>query len=65
MGWGSQSVTVGMKINIKEKKIWFYIPDKVEVGPFNIIGGSFRVVAGHCNNGSGELIIQDCYEADL
>lgn len=60
--WGSNKTTIGMKVMLQERKIYFYIPDKVELGPFTISNGSnFRVVAGHCNNGNGEITIVDCY----
>jgi len=38
------------------------IPDKVEAGPYNITGNSFRVVSGHCNTGNGTLTILSCEE---
>ena len=62
MMWGPNPVTVGIKINIPEKQIYFYITDKGELGPFTLIGKSFRVVAGHCNTGNGDITISQCYE---
>jgi len=60
--WNSQKVTIGIKVMLTERKIWFYMPDKVELGPYTIANGtSFRVVAGHCNSGNGEITITDCY----
>jgi len=63
MAWNSQHVTVGLKVNLQEKQITFYIVDKGEVGPFPIAtGNNWRVVAGHCNTGNGDITITDCYE---
>jgi len=63
MAWNSQPVTIGMRVNLQEKNITFYITDKGEVGPFNIsTGTNWRVYAGHCNTGNGDLTISECYE---
>jgi len=63
MAWNALPVTVGMRINLQEKQITFYIQDKGEVGPFTIgTGTNWRVVAGHCNTGNGEITITECYE---
>jgi hypothetical protein len=63
ISWFGGNVDISMKVLLREKQIYFSIPDKVELGPYNIVSGNnFRVVAGHCNSGNGELIISDCYE---
>lgn len=65
LAWYSQKVVIGMRVKLKEMQIYFYIPDKFEAGPYNISHGyNFRVVAGHCNAGNGEITILDCYESD-
>jgi hypothetical protein len=62
LAWNSQKVTIGIRVMLLEKQIFFYIPDKGEVGPYSISSGTnFRVVAGHCNTGNGEITITDCY----
>jgi hypothetical protein len=64
LSWNGANVNLGMKVNLEEKKIWFYIPDRKEVGPYTLNGNTFRVVAGHCNTGNGMITITDCYEMD-
>jgi hypothetical protein len=64
LSWHSANVTITMKVSLEDKKIWFSIPDRNEVGPYTLNGNSFRVVAGHCNTGNGEIKITDCYEMD-
>lgn len=65
MAWGASSVTIGMRVLLSEKKLYFYIPDKEEKGPYSLTGNSFRVVAGHCNTGNGQIKITECYEIDI
>jgi len=60
--WRSEKTIMGIKVLLSEKKIYFMIPDKVEAGPYNITGNSFRVVSGHCNTGNGTLTILSCEE---
>lgn len=60
--WGANQVTVTLKVNIHEKTIYFSVSDKGELGPFTITGNTFRVYAGHCNTGNGEINITECYE---
>jgi len=63
LAWGAKTVTIGMKVLLKERQIYFYIPDIGEYGPYSISNGnSFTVVSGHCNSGSGTIRILDCYE---
>jgi hypothetical protein len=59
----SNKTTIGMRVNLKEKTIYFYIPDKGEEGPFSLIGNRFRIVAGTCNFGTGTISILSCYDA--
>jgi hypothetical protein len=60
LSWFSAPVTLGIKANLQEKKIYFYIQDKGEVGPYTINGNQFRVVSGHCNSGKGIIKITNC-----
>lgn len=62
LSWYSQSCIIGMRVYLSDKTIYFYkdTPDN-EVGPFTIVSGTnFRVFAGHCNSGNGELKILSC-----
>lgn len=61
LSWNSQNVTIGMKVYLDEKKIYFYVEGKGECGPYTITGSNFRVVAGHCNSGNGNLKITNCF----
>jgi len=63
--WNSQTIIVGMKVFLSEgqKRLFFYFPDKgdLELGPYTLVGTGFRVYAGHCNTGNGNIRILDCY----
>lgn len=59
----SQPTIIGMKVNLQEKNVYFYIPDRCEAGPFTLNGNTFRLVAGHCNTGNGSINILTCFEA--
>ncbi len=65
IGWSSQRVTIVMKVYLGEsqKRIYFCFPDKEEkeLGPYNLTGTNFKVYAGHCNTGNGEINIVDCF----
>ena len=63
VAWNSSKIIIGMKVYLSQKKFYFYFPEKsdLELGPYNIQGNSFRVYAGHCNTGNGEIKILDCY----
>jgi len=62
--WNSQKVIIGIRAMITDKQIFFYMPDKTELGPYVISNGNnFTVVAGHCNQGNGQINILDCYAA--
>jgi hypothetical protein len=62
--WQAQPVTIGMRVYLSEKKMFFYIPDKREIGPYTLVGNNFRVVAGHCNTGNGTITITTCTSLD-
>ena len=62
MAWHSQPILITLKVNLSEKNIIFSIENKGELGPFPIMGRDFKVYAGHCNSGNGEIKINDCYE---
>ena len=53
---------VGMKVNLIEKNIIFYVEDKEECGPFSISGNNFRVVSASCSNTNGNFRIISCFE---
>ena len=63
--WHSQRITIGMKVYLStsEKRLVFYFPDRgdLELGPYPLTGTGFRVYAGHCNTGNGEIRILDCF----
>jgi hypothetical protein len=62
LSWHSQPCIIGMRVLLSDKTIYFYkdTPEN-EIGPFNIVSGTnFRVYAGHCNSGNGELKILTC-----
>lgn len=63
LAWNSQKIIIGMKVYISTKKIYFYFPTKndKEIGPYTLTGSQFRVYAGHCNSGNGEIKILDCF----
>jgi len=63
LAWNSQKIIIGMKVYNSTKKIYFYFPGKndLEIGPYNLTGANFRVYAGHCSAGNGEIKILDCY----
>ena len=63
LAWNSQKIILGMKVYISTKKLYFYFPMKndKEIGPFTLTGSQFRVYAGHCNTGTGEIKILDCF----
>jgi len=60
--WGSQKTTIGLRVNLQEKTIIYYIPEKGETEPYPIVGNSWRVVSGHCNTGNGTITINSCVE---
>jgi hypothetical protein len=60
--WNSEKCIIGMRVILSEKVIYFYkdSPDN-EFGPYIIsTGTNFRVYAGHCNTGNGNLNILTC-----
>lgn len=65
--FGSQRIIIGMRVNLEEKQLYFYLPEKegVEAGPFTLVGNTFRVYAGHCNAGNGDINILTCYEPKI
>jgi len=60
--WQSEKTTIGIRVNLAEKNVWFYIPEKGEAGPYPIVGNQWRVVSGHCNTGTGTITINSCIE---
>ncbi len=65
--WKSTKVLISIRVYLSDpanKKIYFAFPEKndIELGPYTITGNDFRVYAGHCNTGNGEIIIQECFE---
>jgi hypothetical protein len=64
--WQSEKVNIGIKVSPREKKIQFFLPDKeIESDTYCIsTGNNFRIVAGHCNTGSGSITISKCYSTD-
>jgi len=60
--WQSERTVIGMRVNLQEKTIMFYIPDKGEAGPFAIVGNEWKIVSGHCNTGNGTIKILSCIE---
>jgi len=62
LAWFGQNITITLKVNLQVRQITFCVLDKGEAGPFTITGSNFKVVAGHCNNGNGEIIINSCFE---
>ena len=67
--WGSEKIIIGMKVYLSEsnKRMYFYFPEKqnIELGPYEIVGSSFRVFAGHCNAGKGEIRILSCKSMNI
>jgi hypothetical protein len=63
LAWHGSPVTIGMKVMLSEKQIYFYKDTQEDLqGPYMITSGNkFRVVGGHCNTGNGELKIKTCY----
>jgi hypothetical protein len=63
LSWYGSPITIGMRVMLSDKEIYFYKNDgSNEIGPFEIISGSnFRVYAGHCNSGNGKLKISTCH----
>jgi hypothetical protein len=61
--WQSAQQVIGMRVNLPERKLQFYIPDGYESPMYDLSGNNFRVVGGHCNTGNGTMTILTCYEA--
>jgi hypothetical protein len=62
LNFNNQKETIGMKVDLKEKTLNFYIPNRTEYGPILLTGNQFRVVSGSCNTTTGSLTILTCYE---
>jgi hypothetical protein len=62
--WGAENVTVTLKVSLSKKQITFVVDGKGEAGPFTMTGNTFRVYAGHCNTGNGQITITECIELD-
>jgi len=61
--WLSQNITIGIRANLETKEVWFYSPDKFDIGPYQITGDSFRITSGHCNTGTGTIKILSCVDS--
>ena len=62
LAWHSEKIIISLKVLLEKREMYIIIEGKGEVGPMTLSGNTFRVVAGHCNTGNGQLIINECYE---
>jgi hypothetical protein len=62
LNFNNNKETIGMKIDLRDKTLYFYVPNRTEYGPILLTGTQFRVVSGSCNTTTGSLTILTCYE---
>jgi len=62
--WHGQPIQITIKVYLATKQIYFLVGDRTPLGPYTLSGSNFRVAAGHCNSGNGNLKIVSCNEID-